>query len=163
MRQRPVWQHGIIAGVLGATSVAIWFLLVDILRGRPFLVPAALGNALFGAFRLAGPQGEVAHIVVYTVFHFAAFIVAGLLGASIADRSRHEAVILAAAFLLFIVFEGGFYGLITVIFASTLIGVASWYQIAVGNVIAAVVMGTYLWKAYPHVGSQLNAALDGRE
>ena len=37
-------REGLIAGVLGATSVALWFLILDVLAGRPQRLPA-LGRA----------------------------------------------------------------------------------------------------------------------
>jgi hypothetical protein len=32
-------QEGIVAGVIGAATVAIWFLILDTLKGRPFYTP----------------------------------------------------------------------------------------------------------------------------
>ena len=43
-----VYQDGIIAGILGALAVALWFLIFDSARGRPFYTPSILGTALFG-------------------------------------------------------------------------------------------------------------------
>ncbi len=43
-----VYQDGTIAGVLGAGTIALWFLIVDSIQGRPFYTPTVLGTALFG-------------------------------------------------------------------------------------------------------------------
>ena len=44
-------REGFIAGLIGATLVATWFLLVDLVAGRPFFTPAMLGDALFWGVR----------------------------------------------------------------------------------------------------------------
>src|SRR6266704_1178186 len=50
--QRSVLREGIVAGLIGAAVVAVWFLFFDIARGRPFLTPGvvgALGRSMLGA------------------------------------------------------------------------------------------------------------------
>ncbi len=71
-------RDGAVAGVLGAATVAVWFLLFDFSRGSPLETPAVLAAVLF--------HGGIAraHILPlaaeYTVVHFTAFIVFGLGG-----------------------------------------------------------------------------------
>src|SRR5687768_6418791 len=66
-------REGLIAGVLGATSVALWFLILDVIAGRAFHTPAILGTALLGVLGPAGSEGAVTHVIVYTLFHYAIF------------------------------------------------------------------------------------------
>ncbi|MFB3121251.1 MAG: hypothetical protein ACE10H_03535, partial [Candidatus Binatia bacterium] len=40
--------EGIIAGMIGAAIIAIWFLILDTFNGRPLYTPTVLGTALFG-------------------------------------------------------------------------------------------------------------------
>lgn len=162
-RVRSVLAEGVIAGVLGASAVALWFLIVDFARGRPFLVPAALGHGLLHATGLAGREGMLANVVMYTIFHYAAFLAIGVLAALLLRRAEGEPLILAGAFLLFIVFEVGFYIFSSVIAESPVLGAPSWYMVTVGNLLAAAVMGVYLWRAHPGLGGQLDHALSGRE
>jgi glycopeptide antibiotics resistance protein len=162
MRERSVAHHGIVAGVLSATSVAAWFLLTDTLSGRPFFVPAGLGRNLLRFFGVE-PSGVIGPVVAYTIFHYAVFIAVGIGASAVAKRSRRDTSILAGAFLFFIVVEGAFFGFAAIISATTLIGVGAWFQIVIANLIAVVVMGVYLWRAYPHVLHRLNVALSGRE
>src|SRR3990170_227162 len=42
-----VYVEGIIAGLIGAATIAIWFLILDVLDGRPLHTPTVLGTALF--------------------------------------------------------------------------------------------------------------------
>lgn len=163
MRDHSVVRHGITAGVLGATGVAAGFLLIDSVQGRPFFVPAGLGRNLLELVGVGPSDGIVVPIVLYTIFHYAIFIVVGLVAAAVADRSRRESSILAGAFLLFAVVEGAFFGFAAFISAATIMGGDAWYQIGFANLIAVVAMGGYLWRAYPHLPHQLNVALSGRE
>ena len=163
MREHSVARHGIVAGVLSATSVAAWFLLTDTLSGRPFFVPAGLGRNFLQLLRAEPSPGVILPVVVYTIFHYAVFIVVGIIAAAVANRSRRDASVLAGAFLFFVVIEGAFFGFAAFISATTIIGAGAWFQIGIANLIAVVVMGVYLWRAYPHVPHQLNVALSGRE
>ena len=38
-------REGIVAGLIGAAIIAVWFLIYDAARGRPFRTPALLGAA----------------------------------------------------------------------------------------------------------------------
>src|SRR5262245_28640844 len=163
MRERSVARHGIVAGVLSATSVAAWFLLTDTLSGRPFFVPAGLGRNLLRLFGVGPSPSVTVPVVAYTIFHYAVFIAVGIVASAVANRSRRDASILAGAFLFFVVVEGAFFGFAAFISATTLIGAGAWFQIVIANLIAVVVMGVYLWRVYPHVLHRLNVALSGRE
>ena len=45
--ERSILREGIVAGLIGAAVVAVWFLVFDIIRGQPFLTPGLLGAAVF--------------------------------------------------------------------------------------------------------------------
>jgi hypothetical protein len=126
-------------------------------------VPSALGHLLFHAAGAAGSEGRTAHVIAYSVFHVAAFVVAGVLAAATFRYSERQPSLLAGAFILFVIFETGFYGITSVLAQSRTLGVPSWYMVVAGNLIAALVMGTYLWRAYPSLRTNLGAALSGKE
>lgn len=155
--------EGTIAGVIGATVVAVWFLGVDFFQGRPFQAPAALGHGLLHATGLSGTDSFVWNVIAYTLFHYAAFIIAGIAVAAILRRADSHPALLAGAFLLFVVFEAGFLVLTTVLPASRAVGLPSWLLISVANILAALAMGAFLWRSHPALGRQLDHALSGRE
>ena len=69
-----VVREGIMAGFLGGSVVAVWFLLYDAIRLRPLHTPALLGAAVLQGLRdpeLLIPRLDV--VVGYTIFHFAVF------------------------------------------------------------------------------------------
>lgn len=161
---RSVFAEGIIAGFIGATTVAAWFLIIDALRGRAFLVPAALGHGLRHALGVAGAADSfAANVVMYTLMHYIAFFVAGILAALILRRSATQPAVLAGAFLLFVVFEVGFFVLTTALPESRTLGLPSWALVSVANLLAAGAMGVYLWRAHPRLGTELDRVLSGRD
>ena len=160
---RSIFSEGIRAGLLGATIVALWFLVIDFLRGRPFLVPAALGHALLHGTGLARNEGIAVHVLAYSVFHYFAFLLVGIIAAVVLRHAEREPSLLAGAFLLFAVFEIGFYLLTALLAESSSIGMAAWYLVAGGNLLAALAMGIYLWRSHPGLGARLDQALSGRD
>jgi hypothetical protein len=156
-------REGTIAGVFGATSIVLWFLLIDTLAGRPYYTPTVLGHALFS---LVGPvdaaQSPAGLILGYTVFHYAAFIAVGMGLTAIVHRAEHEPSLLAGCLILFVAFELGFYGLVALLTQTQLLGGFAWYEIGAANLIAAGLMGSYLWRAHPALGDELRMVLGGR-
>src|SRR5436190_19474547 len=45
-RTMTLAQEGLIAGLIGAATIAVWFLILDSLSGRPLYTPTVLGRAL---------------------------------------------------------------------------------------------------------------------
>src|SRR5205823_2635938 len=66
---------GVVGGVLAGLVVALWFLVVDSLAGRPFHTPVALASAL--TRQAIGPP-TLRLVAAYTVVHFAVFALLGL-------------------------------------------------------------------------------------
>ena len=153
--ENRVVREGIICGLIGATVVAAWFLVLDLLRGRPFFTPAALGSALFlGSTTVETVSIEAATVIGYTVLHVLAFAVTGFLAAAIITAADDTPPLIIGAVMFFAVFEAFFMGLLAMV-AEFLLGSLTWWTIAVGNVMAAVAMGWYLWEHHP----KLRAAL----
>lgn len=156
-------RDGVVAGVLGATAVAVWFLGVDMMYAHPLATPEALGRGVLRLFGPPGTEGAVVFVLVYTIFHYAAFIAAGLLMSVIVYWAQTSPTVLAGAMMLFVAFEIGFYGLSSALEQSPFLGALGWAQVATGNLIAALVMGTYMWRTHPELKGELNYALAGEE
>jgi hypothetical protein len=157
--RRTVIREGIVAGVLGATAVAIWFLMMDVIFRQAFFTPLGLGHGLVAVFAPGREYAPALYLVWYTLFHYAAFIVVATVAAVIVDVGERQPVVLAGAFLLFVATEIGFYGLSSMLAHSTVFQALGWFEVLLGNLIAAFVMGTYLWRAHPGLKAGLNAAL----
>jgi hypothetical protein len=162
MRMRhSVLRDGIVAGVLGATSVAIVFFIVDLVAGQPLGTPFLLAQGLLGLIHIEWTNRMLV-VLIYTVFHYAAFIAVGCLAAAIIHWAERVPSVLAGAFLLFVVIELGFYLMTFILGQSPTYGGLSALQVAIGNLIAAAVMGTYLWRTHPALKTGLDHALSGR-
>lgn len=154
-------REGVVAGVIAATGVAVWFLVVDVVSGHgAFYTPQLLGAALFSVFGNTAGDSPVLHIAVYTVFHYAAFIASGLIASRVVHRAEQEPSVLITFTLLFIIFELGFYG-IAATMAETRMHALAWYQIAAGNVLAALLMGVYLYRTHPALRQEFAHAMEG--
>jgi hypothetical protein len=159
--RHPILRDGLIAGAIGATSVAVWFFFVDLFFGQPLATPYALGRSLLG-FIGADASNKPLVVAVYTVFHFAAFFIVGLIAAVVIQWAENVPTVLAGAFLFFIVIEAGFYLMMLVLAKSPSYGALSAAQVAIGNLIAAIGMGTFFWRTHPKLKSGLDYALSGR-
>lgn len=161
--KHTIKRDGIVAGVLGATAVALWFLGVDILFARPLATPTALGRGLLRLFGPAGDEGMLTFVVAYTIFHYVAFIGLGMLLAVIVHWARRQPAILAGVMMLFVAFEIAVYALSAALEQSAMFGALGWGQVATGNLVAAIVMGAYLWRTHPELKGEFDYALGGGE
>jgi hypothetical protein len=156
-------REGLLAGAIGATSVAVWFLLLDTLQGRPLYTPEVLGAALFSVLGPPFSEREGVRVLGYTVFHYGAFTALGTLLVFLVHRSHKEPSILAGLLIMFVIFEMGFYFLAALLSEPGLLGDLGWYQIAIGNLLAALSMGTYIWLRHPLLKKDFAHALSGEE
>lgn len=138
-----VVREGVVAGVIGAATVAVWFIVYDTGAGRPLHTPALLGAAILQGLR--DPQAlHVSATVVlgYSVLHGVAFIAFGLLAAVLLALSEREPMLLLAVFVLFTCFEVFFFGVVTLL-DEALVESVGWWTIFVGNILAATAMLAY--------------------
>lgn len=151
----PTLREGLVAGLLGATAVAGWFFVVDVIVRDPFFTPAALGSAILAGAR--GP-GEVVFdpstILGYTVLHVAAFLLVGIVAAGLVAQAEKFPPLIFGLLILFVVFEVFFVGITTMLGAWVLEELA-WWSVLAGNLLAALAMGTYLWRAHPVLQQEL--------
>ena len=149
MAERTTWKQGLVVGIIGAVTVAVWFLILDLVRGRPFFTPAALGSTVFMGVRdLGDVEVTMAIIVGYSLVHFAAFILLGTLVVVIARRARKTPPLILGALLVFVTFQALFMGVLAIADVYLLEELA-WWGVAVGNLLAAVTMGYYVWEKDP--------------
>src|SRR6266568_7367912 len=135
--------NGVVAGMLAGLVVALWFLVVDVVAGRPFHTPAALASALSGrdvttpTFRL---------VAAYTVVHFAVFALLGVaMAGAIAALRVPPRLLLAVPFGL-VAQELVFYaGLLSS--GTGRVAVVPWPLVVIANVLSGFVLLAYLHRA----------------
>ena len=147
-----VYQDGIIAGILGALAVALWFLIFDSARGRPFYTPSILGTALFGRGASLAPLEatpvSMDMVLMFTCVHGLVFAALGGIAAwllAVAERSPHVGF---GIILLFVVFEACF-TMAAYLLAAPILHALTWPAVVIANLLAAAVMAGYLWRRHP--------------
>lgn len=103
---RSLAARGAIAGVLAATALVLWFFLVDAIAGVPLRTPRFLADVLGGATNVEFDGG----IAIYTVVHYAVFIVIGIVTAYVADWMDIVPSTILGFVLGFLLFDLLFYG-----------------------------------------------------
>ncbi len=148
---KTVPLHGFIAGAIGASMVAIVYLVIDLSLGKAFYTPNALGAALFRheSLGLAAPI-EAVLVFGYTLAHGAVFLGFGLIASFVALEARmqrsHGAreiwVAIAAGVVLFFLFQISFaiFGWL----AEPGEGQLGGWRAALANALAAIAMAGYL-------------------
>ena len=71
-------SESVISGFLGASAIAIWFLILDTIQGRPLHTPIVLGTALFSLIGVRDAE-PLTYVAGYTIFHFGVFMLVGAL------------------------------------------------------------------------------------
>ena len=118
-------DRGLIAGLVGATTVALWFLIIDLTQGRSLYTPTVLGAALFGrGAGLPSPEAgpDPGMVLMFTWVHGLAFVVVGGWWWRASWRSRS--------------------------------GSLAWPAILVANLLAAAAMGSYFRLRHPNLRVQ---------
>lgn len=152
LSRHPVRQ-GIIAGLIGAASVALWFFVLDLLNGRPFFTPAVLGATVLQLFGGEyGGRGLAFHVIVYTIVHVMAFVAIGVAAAVATNAMERTPRALNGYLVLFAVFELLYLAGVGFAANSELFGTYAWWQFGIANLLAAVLMGRYIWSTH-HVKS----------
>jgi uncharacterized membrane protein YphA (DoxX/SURF4 family) len=157
----PILREGMIAGMIGATVVAVWFLGVDWFAGHPFFTPSTLGHALMGILGpVAVDDSDLVHVVAYTIFHYVAFIGVGVVASLVIHEAGREPSLLLGFVMVFVAVEVAFLAFVALLEQATNLRTLAWYQVTAGNILAAGSMGYYLWRAHAELAGEFEHALD---
>jgi hypothetical protein len=131
---RTVVGRGILAGFVGATVLALWFLLMDLRQGAPFRTPEFLAGVLgFGEVQMG-----VFSVTIYTVLHYVAFAFIGVGSAWLADRLEAVPGLALGLALGFLLFNAVFYGSVWITGIDVVQALGGWPRMLVGNLLAGV-------------------------
>jgi len=157
-------REGIFAGLIGATAVAVWFFIVDLVAGNPMTTPDLLGRGLISVLGKSPmmPDTTLANVVVYTIFHYVTFALVGILLTVVVHQAARTPAILAGLLLAFVAFQLGAIGLTTLLMESDYGGLA-WYQIFIANVLGAGLMFWFMWRRHPRLAHDIEAGLGGTD
>jgi hypothetical protein len=146
--ERSILREGIVAGLIGAAVVAVWFLVFDVARGQPFLTPGLLGSAVFqDVTDPAGVRPTLGNVLGYTIIHGLAFIAFGIVAASLMAVSEREPALFLAFVILFASFEVFVFAVVGAL-GKSMLGALVWWAILIGNLLASVAMLWYFFRAH---------------
>ncbi|HEY7040698.1 MAG TPA: hypothetical protein VID28_17675 [Methylomirabilota bacterium] len=156
------FREGVIAGLIGAALVAVWFLIYDAARGRPFRTPSLLGAATFEGVKDPSVVPTAAHLFLpYTVLHGVVFAMIGVLIAYLIVTVQREPSRVLMLFIGLMCFEVFFLAVVTWL-AHPVLDELAWWAILVGNALAAFGMLAYLVLGYRALGRALLSPLWNR-
>lgn len=145
-------QEGIVAGVIGAAVVALWFLVVDSLQGRPLYTPTVLGTALFrGGAGLGAPEMlpvSMEMVWMFTWVHGLLFVALGGVASWLLFLAERNPSYGFGILLLFVVFQFGFF-VVAMLFAASVLHAIAWPAVLVANLLASAAMAAYFWRRHP--------------
>ncbi len=138
-------REGAVAGLIGAATVAVWFLVFDVIQGRPLETPAILWAGLVrGTATGAAVSPGLGPVVAYTILHVLAFLAFGIVASALVAGAEREPAMLLALLIFFAAFEVFFLALVTFL-ARPVLGLIAWWAILIGNLLAAVSMLGYFF------------------
>ena len=152
---------GLFTGAIGALSVALWFLIVDLFSGRPLFTPALLGTVLLhgGAAAAQGVIVAPLEVAAYTAFHFLVFLVVGTAFSWMMTLFERFPIVGFVLLVLFLSLQLGFF-VMDVALGAQLLGQLHAWSVITANVLAAGTMSLYLWKRHPRIAEGLRHVWD---
>jgi hypothetical protein len=153
-RSMGVYAEGIVAGVTAAATIALWFLALDTIKGRPFYTPTVLGTALFrggaglGTSQVSTPNFEI--VLSFTWIHALVFVLIGIAASRLLEVVEVNPGLGFGVVLLFTFFEFGFL-LASMVLAEPLLTALTWSEVVVGNLLAAAAMAIVFRRRHPRM------------
>jgi hypothetical protein len=155
--------EGMMAGLIGASVVALWFLLLDVLLREPLFTASLVADRLFGPDTDAHALPvDLARVSAVTALHGLSFVLFGIAAAWVVSRHTVRPSLPALLFALFAALEGVFLlGSETVApGAASAIGHA---QAVAANALASFAMALYLRRSQPRPAHPGGAVVLRRE
>ena len=135
-----VVSRGVVAGLVGATAMAVWFLIIDGSQGAPFRTPAFIASSLLG---LGSIQMTLGPIFFYTLVHYAAWVAVGVLVSWVLTQVETASPVLLGLVLGFALFDLVFYGSVAMT-GVDIVGELGWPEVLAGNLLAGVALMGFL-------------------
>jgi hypothetical protein len=148
-RSHSITSEGTDVGIIGGLAVAIWFLILDTIAGRPLMTPSLLGQVVLMGDSTPDTSNVVfGAILLYTAFHFVVFALIGMGLVALVHWGTENPIVRYALLPVFLAFEVLFYGLLEVLSERTGELFPFW-AVVMANTLAAISMGLYLWIRHP--------------
>lgn len=153
-------SEGLVAGLLGYVSIALYFGFLHLLTGQSlFHTAAALGDSLVSHESLVVGSAAAGPIIAFNGVHLLAFLLFGLIAAWLTSRAESNPGFFLL--MLFLGLAGFFYSLSGFLGFSIDRPLApSWVSVAVANLLAGMLMSAYLLRAHPGLWQKVVRQMD---
>jgi hypothetical protein len=154
LRRYPILFEGLATGLVGAATVAIWFLIVDLLAGSPLHTPAALGSAvLLNAANATEIELNLGVMLAYSILHLSVFVAVGIAFSWLVQRLQGAPAFGARALAILLALEGLFIGSVGMA-SGWIVQEIGWVTILGANGLAVTGMSLWIWQHHPDLKAQ---------
>ena len=142
-------REGLVAGLIGAVLVLLWYTAVDIGRGEMFYTPNILGQVFAQADSMPSTRTvTTAAVAQYSLLHFGWFILFGIALAALTHLATRNPAMRMGVWLFlvigFVFWQGISYSLYRLTDQRL-----PWWTLFIGSVLGVGSMGYYLWRRHP--------------
>ena len=152
-RVPPFWREAAEAGAIGGATIALWFLVLDVLQGRPLYTPTVLGTALVRGGALGSSETlpiSAGMVLLFTAVHGVVFLALGGVACGLIRLAETNANYGFGLILFFVFLLCGFL-FVAMLFAEEVLRALAWPAILGGNLLAVVAMALYFKPRHPDV------------
>jgi hypothetical protein len=157
-RWMAVLEDGVLAGIVGAAVVAVWFLILDAARDQIFFTPSLIGSVLFLG-KTVSDVTQVNGLIVfaYTGLHGILSLFAGVAVAFMVYEFEENPQFGILLLMLFLLFESILFSFEAAIFPG-LVGAIGTLAVASANLFSAVAMFWFVLRRHPTALSRMREA-----
>jgi len=149
-----LFREGLIAGAIGAAAVAAWFLLTDLIQGRPLATPHVLGQViLYGNSSPVVTPVTPGPVIAYTLLHLGAFALFGIITTQLVHLAMSSPLARFGLMMVAVVFEVFALIMLYAAFHATSF-LFPWWSVLAANSLALLSMGWYLKRSHPGLRHQ---------
>jgi hypothetical protein len=149
MISRHPLREGLVAGVLGATSIVVWGLAVDALNDRAGVTFALLGAWIYEA--LGGSPGGrsfATHVATWVITVYVVVIAVSIVTSYMYNKAEQKPSIILGLIAVVAVLELGLISATALASQTSTFGSWVWLHGLIGNAIGAFAIGRYLWRRH---------------
>lgn len=155
-----VLSEGLVAGLLGYVTIALFFGILHLVTGQSlFHTAAVLGDPLVSHKSVVVGGAAAGSVIAFNGFHMLAFLLFGLIAAWLTSRAERNPGFFLL--MLFLGLAGFFYSLSGFLGFSIDRPLApSWMSVAAANLLAGLLMSAYLLRAHPGLWQKVVRQMD---
>jgi uncharacterized membrane protein YgdD (TMEM256/DUF423 family) len=161
-RQHRTFSEGLVTGLIGAIVVAVWYLVVDVGRGRPLYTPNVLGQVFIGRDTLPTEHIVPQAVAEFSLLHLVVFAILGIGLVWLTHLASRNPSLRMGVWLGLVVGLVFFLGHLVMLSALTRQRLP-WLTTLGGGVLGMGSMALYLWKRHPRLRGSFDQAPLGAE